>query len=77
MIVSKNISPQRDIYYLGAKLIELLSNSKKKKHDYYDLHKQFEKECPISFSLFLLVLDWLFLLGVIENVKKGEIAKCF
>ena len=31
MIVSKNISPQRDIYYLGAKLIELLSNSKKKK----------------------------------------------
>ena len=31
MIVSKNISPQHDVYYLGAKLIELLSNSKKKK----------------------------------------------
>ncbi|MGP1479715.1 MAG: ABC-three component system middle component 6 [Capnocytophaga sp.] len=77
MIVSKNISPQWDIYYLGAKLIELLDSSKHKTYDYYVLHKQFVKQYPISFNLFMLVLDWLFLLGIIKKAKKGEIVRCF
>ena len=77
MIVSKNTSPQRDIYYLGGKLIALLDSSQRKTYDYYELYKEFIKTHPISFTLFLLVLDWLFILGVIKNIDKGEIIKCF
>ena len=77
MIVSKNISPQHDVYYLGAKLIELLSLSDKESYDYYELHKEFVKTQEVSFSLFLLVLDWLFILGVVRNVDNGGITKCF
>ena len=77
MIINKNISPDRDLYYLGGKVIEVLISDERKKVDYFDLYQRVNKDLKISINLFTLVLDWLFILGVIINAEKGLIKKCF
>ncbi|MGJ1322523.1 ABC-three component system middle component 6 [Sphingobacterium faecium] len=77
MIVNKNINPERDLYYLGGKLIEILDNSNNAKFDYFELYSNLNKNHDISINLFTLVLDWLFILGAIKKDKKGLLEKCF
>lgn len=77
MIVNKNINPERDLYYLGGKVIELLDNSNNTKFDYFELYSNLNKNHDISINLFTLVLDWLFILGAVKKDKKGLLEKCF
>lgn len=77
MIVNKNINPERDLYYLGGKVIEILDSSNKSKFDYFELYSSLNKSHNISINLFSLVLDWLFILGVIKKSKKGLLERCF
>ncbi len=77
MIVSKDINPERDCYYLGAKLIDILSKEKNENVDFFDVYQKFSAFEGVSINLFSLTLDWLYLLGVIDNSEKGFIRKCF
>lgn len=77
MIVSKDINPERDFYYLGAKTIEVLSSFDIKKVDFFSVFNAVKTSEDISINLFTLTLDWLFLIGAIENSQKGFITKCF
>ncbi len=77
MIVNKNTNPERDLYYLGGKVIEVLNSFTKNEIDYFDLFHSVNKSNKISLNLFSLVLDWLFILGVIKKGNKGLIIKCF
>lgn len=76
MILGKDIHPQRKIYYLGAVVIEILNTTSNKGNDFLSLYQQVSKKEKISMNLFALTLDWLYVLGLIEN-KKGLIQKCF
>lgn len=75
MIVSKNTNPERDFYFLGAKLIEILNRDKS--IDIISAYDLFNKETNMSYNAFLLTLNWLYLIGVIEKSKNGVIVKCF
>lgn len=77
MIISKDINPERDYYYLGAKVVEILAKTEDKKHDYFLTFEELKSSENISISLFTLTLDWLFLLGAIDKSEKGFITKCF
>lgn len=77
MIVNKNINPERDLYYLGGKVIEVLNSFTKNEIDYFDLFLLVNKSNNVSLNLYSLVLDWLFILGVIKKGNKGLIIKCF
>ena len=77
MIVNKNTNPERDLYYLGGKVIEVLNSFTKNEIDYFDLFHSVNKSNKVSLNLFSLVLDWLFILGVIKKGNKGLIIKCF
>ena len=77
MIVNKNINPERDLYYLGGKVIEVLNSFTKNEIDYFDLFISVNKSNKISLNLYSLVLDWLFILWVIKKGNKGLIIKCF
>jgi hypothetical protein len=77
MIINKNINPERDLYYLGGKVIETLNSFNQPEVDYFDLFLSVKKTNKISINLYSLVLDWLFILGVIKKGKKGLIEKCF
>ena len=45
--------------------------------DYFDLFLSVKETNQISLNLYSLVLDWLFILGVIKKGSKGLIEKCF
>jgi hypothetical protein len=77
MIINKNINPERDLYYLGGKVIEVLYSLPQNEIDYFDLFISVNKLNNLSINLYSLVLDWLFILGVIKKGKKGMIIKCF
>lgn len=77
MIVDKNINPERDLYYLGGILIDVLSQKKGNAIDYMDLYKLFNQKQKITINLYSLTLDWLFILGLIAKGEHGRIKKCF
>ena len=77
MIVSKDINPERDFYYLGAKTIEILADTDNSHIDFFKVYSQLYKSENISMNLFVLTLDWLYLIGAINKPIKGNIVKCF
>lgn len=77
MIISKDINPERDFYYLGAKTIEILSSTEDDKMDFFSVFDTLKSTEDISLNLFTLTLDWLFIIGVIDKPQKGYIVKCF
>lgn len=77
MIISKDINPERDFYYLGAKTIEILSSSEDNRMDFFSVFDSLKSSEDISLNLFTLTLDWLFIIGAINKSHKGYIVKCF
>ncbi len=77
MIIDKNINPERDLYYLGGILINILQNKANKDVDYMDLYTLINNEKEITINLYSLTLDWLFILGLVAKGEKGKIKKCF
>ncbi|MBW1649572.1 MAG: hypothetical protein JRJ44_02615 [Deltaproteobacteria bacterium] len=76
MIIAKDIHPEKKIYYLGVSVLKELKNSDEKKLDFLNIYRELNKNKKIPMQLFILTLDWLFLLGAIES-EKGYIKKCF
>jgi len=77
MIISKNTHPEKDLYFLGAKMIEILTSSDTLEWDYFDLFSEINRKEKISLNLYSLVLDWLFILNAIQQGENGGIKKCF
>lgn len=77
MIVDKNINPERDLYYLGGILIDVLASKNSVDIDYIDLYQLLKQKQEISINLYSLTLDWLFILGVVSKGENGKIKKCF
>lgn len=77
MIISNDIKPDRDLYFLGGKVIEAALSYEEKEVDYFELFGKVSENSEISISLFTLVLDWLFILGLIKNSNNGLLKICF
>lgn len=76
MIIGKDIKPERQIYRLGALLLEVLQDTTNRNIELFDVFEQANSREPVSMNAFILALDWLFLLGAITN-DGGRIVKCF
>ncbi|GHE80140.1 ABC-three component system middle component 6 [Thalassotalea profundi] len=74
MILNSDSHPQRQLYYLGAKTLEVLSNNGGVA-DFFDTYSEIKDQENISLMLFVLTLDWLYLLGAIKS-EKGTIEIC-
>ena len=77
MIVDNNINPERDLYYLGGILIDVLADKNIIEIDYIDLYSLLNRKHELTINLYSLTLDWLFILGVITKGIDGKIKKCF
>jgi hypothetical protein len=76
MIIDKDTNPTKDVYYLGAQLLDILANHKSNTIDLFQAFALFNEKTKISMGLFILTLDWLFILGSVRLDNK-EIIKCF
>lgn len=76
MIIDKDTNPTRDIYYLGSELLEVLDQLPAKEVNFFVAFDLLNKKTAVSMSLYILTIDWLFLLGSIRS-QEGVIEKCF
>ncbi len=74
MLLPDNIHPDNSIYYNGAFVIESLK--KETSYKMLDLYQEVKTKKQMSFSVFILCLDWLYLLEVVKFNFKGEIELC-
>jgi hypothetical protein len=74
MLLPDNIHPEKSIYYNGAFVIESLK--KGKCYKMLDLFQEVKANKEMSFSVFILCLDWLYLIDVAKLNPKGEIELC-
>ncbi len=77
MILNPDTHPERDIYFIGGRILEILDDFDSSEIDILDIFNSLKNSTSVSFNLFILSLDWLFLLGVIRKGTMGGILKCF
>jgi len=77
MILGSNIKPSQSLYFLGALVLEKLVRERTSMIDSYSLYVSINEDLDISFSHFLNVLNWLFLLDLIDGTENGDIELCF
>lgn len=79
MIVDRDTKPDKNLYFIGSQVLTCIRTSQFGIIPLEDLYVKLleERKRDISFEYFLLALDWLFLIGVIESNEDGDILKCF
>ena len=73
MLLPDNIHPENSIYYNGAIVLEVLQ--KNSSIEILELYHLVKKNRNISFPIFLLSIDWLYLIDSIE-LKKEKVELC-
>lgn len=74
MLLPDNIHPEHCLYFNGALVLEELTV--KKSDSLVDLYSNIQAKISMSFPLFSMCLDWLFLLGVIDITDNGTVQLC-
>jgi hypothetical protein len=74
MLLPDNIHPENCIYFNGAFVIE--SMKKETSYQIFDLYQDVKAKKQMSFSVFILCLDWLYLIDVAKFNSRGEIELC-
>jgi hypothetical protein len=74
MLLPDNIQPELCIYYNGALVLQELQNNSVQL--IIDLYHSVKEKYDMSFPIFTLSLDWLFLIDVAKSNEKGEIELC-
>ena len=74
MLLPDNIHPENSIYYNGAFVIDSLKQDQK--FNLLDLSQEVKAKRSMSFSVFILCLDWLYLIDVARINNLGEIELC-
>ena len=74
MLVPDNIHPEQTIYFNGAFVLKTLQEYCAL--ELVELYIKTRTEREMTMPVFLLCLDWLFLLGVVSMNSKGEVKLC-
>lgn len=74
MLLPDNIHPENSIYYNGVFVIEALN--KERCLEIFDLYQEVKSKKSMSFSVFILCLDWLYLIDIAKVNSKGKIELC-
>ncbi|WP_025729850.1 ABC-three component system middle component 6 [Atopobacter phocae] len=74
MLLPDNIHPEHSIYYNGAVILTELE--KKTEQKLLELYFNVKKSNDMSFSVFVLSLDWLYLIQSAQICEKGVVRKC-
>jgi hypothetical protein len=74
MLVPDNIHPEQTIYYNGSFVLEAIQENRVM--DLLDLYIQTKSKQEMSMPVFLLCLDWLFLLDLVTLNNQGKVELC-
>ena len=74
MLLPDNIHPELSIYYNGSVILTELEKIPEQK--LVELYYNVKKSNDMSFSVFVLSLDWLYLIQSAQINEKGVVRKC-
>lgn len=74
MLLPDNIHPENTVYYNGAFVLELARV--RPETDWLDLYAEVRNSRNMSVAVFVLCLDWLFLLELIVLDNHGRVRLC-
>ncbi|EFU42329.1 hypothetical protein PVOR_08615 [Paenibacillus vortex V453] len=74
MLLPDNIHPTLSIYYNGSVVIKVLKL--KAKQQVFELYQEVKDRNDMSFSTFMLTLDWLYLIDVATVNEDGWVELC-
>lgn len=74
MLLPDNIHPEQSIYYNGAFVLQALREQRVM--DLLDLYLNTQKLREMTMPVFVLCLDWLFLLNLISLNEQGSVELC-
>lgn len=80
MILPQDITPEKSMYVMGSRIIEILNSEPHNTFDpkiVYDKYIQLHSEIKISYNYFLYALDWLYLLNAVKLTDNIRIKKCY
>jgi hypothetical protein len=75
MLLPDNIHPENSVYYNGAIVLQALQKSNNQ--SILNLYQNVRSLRNISFSLFVLCLDWLYLINAAKINERNEVELCF
>lgn len=75
MILGKDIHPSRKIYFSGALVLNAFKELSENEIAFDELYEKMKKDYSMSIDIFMLSLDWLFLLDAIDS-RDGKVFKC-
>ena len=74
MLLPDDIHPENSIYYNGAFVLQALQ--KQKTQNILELYQTVKQQRKMTFPVFILCLDWLFLINVAVLNDKSEVELC-
>ncbi|MFZ3385458.1 MAG: ABC-three component system middle component 6 [Candidatus Methanoperedens sp.] len=74
MLLPDNVHPEQSIYFNGSFVLQALQKDSKQK--LLDLYQNVKQQRNITFPVFILCLDWLFLINLAELNDNGEVELC-
>jgi hypothetical protein len=74
MLVPDNIHPEHTIYFNGAFVLKAIQEHRVA--NMLDLYIRTTSEREMSMPVFLLCLDWLFLLNLVTLNDRGKVELC-
>lgn len=74
MLLPDSIHPKYSVYYTGALLLKKLQQIGTM--SVADLYVAAKEEHDMSFKLYMLSLDWLYLINAAEINNEGDIVLC-
>ncbi|MBU1241115.1 hypothetical protein KKF84_20215 [Myxococcota bacterium] len=74
MLLPDNIHPEQSIYYNGAFVLQALREMHSM--DLLDLYQNTKKQRAMTMPVFVLCLDWLYLLNLINVNEQGRVELC-
>ena len=76
MIILSTDNPKNSIYYLGSILLNLMKKNTKNNFGVFDYFEIMNRTHEVSMNRFLLVLDWLYMLGKINTDSEKGLHLC-
>ena len=74
MLLPDNIHPEQSIYFNGAFVLQALREQRVM--DFLDLYLGTQKRREMTMPVFVLCLDWLFLLNLVNLNEQGVVELC-
>ncbi len=74
MLLPDNIKPEYTLFYVGFLILKELRNLNS--ISLFDLYQRIKVEHDISFSLYSLSLDWLYLIEAAKVNDVGDVQLC-